>query len=67
MDNWLVYELVDWWAVWWAVHEVALKADGTVALLDFLVDLLMVVEKAQKLVAAEVEWMVCERVAVMVA
>ena len=44
-----------------------MKADGTVALLDFLVDLLMVVEKAQKLVVAEVEWMVCEKVAVMVA
>ena len=44
-----------------------MKADGTVAWLDFLADLLMVVEKAQKLVAAEAEWMVCERVAVMVA
>ena len=39
----------------------------TVALLDFFAVVLMVVEKAQKLVAAEVEWMVCERVAVMVA
>ena len=40
---------------------------GTLALLDFFAVVLMVVEKAQKLVAAEVEWMVCERVAVMVA
>ena len=44
-----------------------MKADGTVALLDFFADLLMVVEKAKKLVAVEVEWMVCEKVAVMVA
>ena len=32
-----------------------MKADGTVALLDFFAVVLMVVEKAQKLVAAEVE------------
>ena len=67
MDHWLVYEEVDCWAVWWAVHEVAEKDDGTVALLAFFAVVLMVVEKAQMLVAVEVEWMVCERVVVMVA
>ena len=39
---------------------------GTVALLAFFAVVLMVVEKAQKLVAVEVEWMVCETVVVMV-
>ena len=36
-------------------------------LLDILAVVLMVVEKAQMLVAVEVEWMVCETVVVMVA
>ena len=39
----------------------------TVASLDLLVDSLLAVEKAQKLVAAEVERMVYETVVVMVA